>query len=154
MDDSKAGFWLPSDADSSDPRTWLSNNDIQRFLNRIDAKQIIVVSDSCFSGTLAKEQNIDAPRTAPREQLLSRRAVVTLTSGDEEPVSDEGLDGHSIFAYHFMKEIQEIRKYSPINVAFDRIREKVAQAYPQTPQLGSVLSAGHMRGASYLFEVK
>ena len=96
MDESKAGFWLPTDATASDPRTWLSNNDIQRFLNRIDAKQIIVVSDSCFSGTLTKEQTVDAPRTAPREQLLSRRAVVTFSSGDEEPVSDDGLDGHSM----------------------------------------------------------
>ncbi len=154
MDESKAGFWLPTDATASDPRTWLSNNDIQRFLNRIDAKQIIVISDSCFSGTLTKEQTVDAPRTAPREQLLSRRAVVTFSSGDEEPVSDDGLEGHSIFAYHFINEIQQIRKYSPVTVAFDRIREKVAQAYPQTPQLGSVISAGHMSGASYLFEVK
>jgi hypothetical protein len=73
MDDTKAGFWLPSDASASDPKTWLSNNDVQRFLNRIDAKQIAVISDSCFSGTLTKEQSIDAPRLAPREQLLTRR---------------------------------------------------------------------------------
>jgi hypothetical protein len=154
LDDTKAGFWMPSDASASDPKTWVSNNDIQRFLNRIDAKQIMVVADSCFSGTLTKEQSIDAPRTAPREQLLSRRAVVTLSSGDEEPVTDEGLGGHSIFAYHFLGEIQRIQKMSPASVAFERLRENVAKAHPQTPQLGGVRSAGHMTGANYLLEVK
>ncbi len=154
MDDSKAGFWLPSDASASDPQTWLSNNDVQRFLNRIDAKQIAVISDSCFSGTLTKEQAIDAPRAAPREQLLSRRAVVTLSSGDEEPVTDEGVGGHSIFAYHFLDELQRIQKMSPVSAAHERLREKVAKSFPQTPQLGGIPSAGHMTGANYLFEVK
>ena len=154
MDESKAGFWLPADASATDAKTWLSNNDIQRFLNRIDAKQIIVVSDSCFSGTLTKEQALDAPQTAPREQLLTRRAVVSLSSGGEEPVTDEGLGGHSIFAYHFLGEIQRIQKMSPVSVAYERLRENVAKSFPQTPQLGAVLSAGHMTGANYLFEVK
>jgi len=154
LEDSKAGFWIPVDASASDPKTWLSNNDIQRFLNRIDAKQISVVSDSCFSGTLTKEQTLNAPRNAPKPELLSRRAVVTLSSGDEEPVADEGLEGHSIFAYHLLKELQGVKQASPISVTYERIRENVAQTFPQTPQLGGVASAGHMSGANYLFEVK
>ena len=154
VESTKAGFWIPSDGVASDPRTWLSNNDVQRFLNRTDAKQIVVVSDSCFSGTLAKEQPLDAPKSALKEDLLTRRAVVTLTSGDEEPVTDEGLDGHSIFAYHFLNEMRRVQKFSPITASYERLRERIVKTYPQTPQLGAVMSAGHMSGASYLFEVK
>ena len=154
MESSRAGFWIPTDASAEDAKTWLSNNDVQRFLNRMDAKQIILVSDSCFSGTLSREQSLDAPRNAPREQLLSRRAVVSLSSGDEEPVTDEGLGGNSIFAYHFLGEMQRIQKMSPVSVAFERLRGNIAKSFPQTPQLGAVLSAGHMNGANYLFEVK
>jgi filamentous hemagglutinin family protein len=154
MEDSKAGFWLPVDATASDPRTWISNNDVQRFLNRVDAKQIMIVSDSCFSGTLTKEEPVDAPKAAPKEQLLSRRAVVAMSSGDEEPVADAGLGGHSVFTYYFLKALAGVRQVSPVSALYDRLKFDVQRAFPQTPQLGVVTSAGHMHAANYLFELK
>lgn len=152
--DLRAGFWIPSDATSSDPRTWISNNDVQRFLSRIDAKQIMLVSDSCFSGTLAKEEPVDAPMTTPKQQLLSRRAVIAMSSGGEEPVADAGLGGHSVFGYFFLRTLGSVSQDSPASVLYDRLKFDVQRAFPQTPQLGGVASAGHMHQANYLFEPK
>lgn len=154
LNDSKAGFWFPVDATASDPSTWISNNDVQRFLNRIDAKQIMIVSDSCFSGTLTKEEPLDAPKTEPKQALLGRRAVVAMSSGDQEPVADAGLEGHSFFAYYFLKELAGVQQISPASVVYERLKNDVQRAFPQTPQLGGIASAGHMRAANYIFEIK
>ena len=39
-------------------------------------------------------------RDATADDILMKRSVVVLSSGGDEPVSDEGKDGHSIFAWN------------------------------------------------------
>ncbi len=60
------GYWLPADADTDSARNWVSNNDIARFLNRMPAKQVLLVSDSCYSGAFTKEQKLDAHDPCPQ----------------------------------------------------------------------------------------
>ena len=48
------GYWLPKDAntvESDDNTNWISNDDITNLLNKINAKHILVIADSCFSGS-------------------------------------------------------------------------------------------------------
>jgi filamentous hemagglutinin family protein len=153
-DGSAAGFWLPVDASASSPANWISNDDITRLLGRIPANQILLVSDSCFSGLLTKQQSLDAPLTARKSALLGRRAVVAMSSGDDEPVADWGIAGHSVFAFYLLQALGEVADYSPISLIYDRLRFNVQHAAPQTPQLGGVKSAGHVSQANYLVEPK
>jgi hypothetical protein len=96
MDNTKQGYWIPVDASHKSPEKWVSNSDITKFMSAIPAKQVILISDSCFSGTLAGEscsaQGADFPPGSPG----------TFRPGPhfrgEEPVSDEGRHRHSIFA--------------------------------------------------------
>ena len=58
----------------------------------MDARHVMVVADSCYSGTLTrgikiKSRDRDAERMA---DLAKKRARVVLTSGGLEPVSDSG----------------------------------------------------------------
>ena len=48
------GYWLPVDAKQSNSVNWVSNDDITDMLKVIPAHHILVVADSCYSGTLVR----------------------------------------------------------------------------------------------------
>jgi hypothetical protein len=152
MDDTKQGYWIPVDASHKSPEKWVSNSDITKFMSAIPAKQVILISDSCFSGTLAKEQKITTVGGDKRE-ILARRSVLVMSSGGEEPVSDEGKEGHSIFAYTLIKQLKKVNDFTTGSQVFENVRTEVSAEFPQEPQLGAVTSAGHVMGGDYLFEI-
>jgi hypothetical protein len=147
------GYWLPVDATARKPDNWISNQDIAKYLANIPAKQVMLVSDSCFSGSLTKEQKISSATTSKDSNtILDRRSVVVMSSGGEEPVSDEGKEGHSIFAWHLMKAIEKVEKWNPGTSLYEKVRDEVTEEFPQVPQYGASLSAGHQLGGDYLLE--
>jgi hypothetical protein len=95
MDDTKMGYWIPVDGSVKSPDNWISNTDISKFLKNIEAKQLILVSDSCFSGSLTKEEKVSSS-TDGIERIWDKRSVLAMSSGGEEPVSDEGKEGHCL----------------------------------------------------------
>ena len=76
------------------------------------------------------------------------------SSGGDEPVSDEGKGGHSIFAWHFINVLNSSKGLVPGANVFTEVRQRVVKDYPQTPQYGAVVSAGHVTGGEYLFTTK
>ena len=153
-DDTNMGYWLPVDASVKTAANWISNADISKFLSAIRARQVILVSDSCFSGTLTREFRYTAAARIDRDEILRKRSVLVLTSGGEEPVSDEGKDGHSIFAWHLIRALRETQGLAPGSELFATVRKTVSREYPQTPQYGAAVSAGHVAGGEYLFEAR
>lgn len=153
---SASGYWLPADADVENPKTWISNADISRMLTNISAKQILLVSDSCFSGALTREAETsskNAPSISPNA-ILKRRSVAVMSSGSEEPVADSLGEGNSPFADALLKKLSNLNATKePLRAqaALESIREEVAKNSPQTPQYGVLMSAGHTAGGDYLF---
>lgn len=153
MESTKMGYWIPVDGTTKSPANWVSNSDISKFLKNIPAKQIILISDSCYSGTLTKEEKITAAtKTDDREAVLTRRSVLTMSSGGDEPVSDEGKEGHSIFAWSMIGALKTLGPVTPGAQLFQKVKKEVLKEYPQEPQYGAVLSAGHKVGGDYFFE--
>jgi uncharacterized caspase-like protein len=102
------GYWQPSDAQASRAETWLSNTDIGKLLGQLGAQQVVLVSDSCFSGSLVSDERIRGSSGTPDvSALLSRRAAVVMSSGGNEPVFDSGKNGHSTFAWSFMQALEQ-----------------------------------------------
>lgn len=151
IEETKRGYWIPLDANAKDPRNWVSNTDISQLLASIPARQILLVSDSCYSGSLTKEQKIDISKTQTGE-IYGLRSVLAFSSGGEEPVSDEGNDDHSIFAWSLLKELKTMEKQTHGREIYRRVHRTVSQEYPQEPQYGAVTSAGHANGGEYIFE--
>jgi uncharacterized caspase-like protein len=154
MDDTGMGYWIPVDASVKTAKGWISNDDIARLLAAIPARQIILVSDSCFSGTLAKEKKLKGAGPVAPEEVMRRRSVLVLTSGDEEPVSDEGKEGHSIFAWNLVRTLEVAGGLTPGYEVWQNVHRGVTKEYPQSPQYGAVLSAGHADGGEFLFSTK
>jgi len=148
-DDTKQGYWIPSDGKVGDPSNWISNRDVSRLMAAIPAKQVVLISDSCFSGSLV--QGVVTPNS-DQQQLLNRRSVTVLTSGSEEPVSDLGRDGHSIFAWSMLQQLRNVNSVERGGDFFQQLRQTVSAAYPQTPEYGASISAGYQAGGDYLLE--
>ena len=100
----------------------------------------------------AKEQAIKAGKSLARNDILSRRSVVVMTSGGEEPVSDAGKEGHSIFVWSLMDTLKRAAA-SEVGVnLYGNVRDLVEADYPQSPQYGASATARHESGGDYLFE--
>jgi filamentous hemagglutinin family protein len=147
------GFWLPADSNAEEPTTWLSNADIARLVTAIGARQLMLVSDSCYSGNLAGNERVQVEgQVSDPGELLKRKAVVVMSSGGNEPVSDEGREGHSVFAWHLMQSFKSLEGWQLGGGVFERVRAAVAKEFPQTPQYGAQRSAGHQGNTDYVFE--
>jgi len=108
------GYWIPVEGELKNPVTWISHSTIKSILSseRVKAKNIVVVADSCYSGTLLRggpsllsigEEGYDNKLL----KVAGRRSRQVITSGGLEPVADGGRDGHSLFAYYFLKALKE-----------------------------------------------
>lgn len=154
MEDIKMGFWIPVDASVKTAKGWISNNDIAKMLGAIPANQLILISDSCFSGSLTKEQKITDMPAVRSSDVQQQRSVVVLSSGGDEPVSDEGKDGHSIFAWNLIQVLENMNASTPGAQIWKSVSLGVRKDYPQEPQYGAVVSAGHVQGGDYIFQPK
>src|SRR5207253_4211357 len=133
------------------PAQWISNTDVAKVLENIPAKQILLVSDSCYSGTLAREAKIDKGEVlSDPAAVLARRSVTVLSSGGEEPVPDQGKDGHSVFAWHFMESLKTVQQWSNGVDLYQHLADSVKHDFPQEPQYGAAVNSGHQTGGDFL----
>ena len=112
-----------------------------------------MISDSCYSGSLVSEEKLRASGL-PLDPVavLTRKSVVIMSSGGNEPVFDNGKDGHSPFAWNLMNTLHQVSSWKPGGQVFERVRFAVARELPQRPQYGVSAAAGHQAGGDYLFE--
>jgi hypothetical protein len=150
-EDTGEGYWLPIDADPDQPTNWLSNATITTMIKGLEAKHVLVVSDSCFSGTLNRSADIRAHPPSYLYRLARKRARVVLTSGGLEPVQDDGGGGNSVFARYFVDSLLENdRPAIEGSALFLRIRQPVLENAFQTPEYGPIRLAGH-EGGDFIF---
>jgi len=145
------GFWLPIDAVNDDQVHWVANHTIMRSVKAMQAKHVMVVADSCFSGTLTRGiKRIDQSPDYIKK-ILNKKARTALTSGGYEPVSDGGGDNNSIFAESFIRALQDNKGVIDGNQLFNIIRKNVLlNSIGQTPEYGDIKQAGH-DGGDFLF---
>lgn len=152
MDDTRMGFWIPVDAAVTTAANWISNTDIAKFLAAIPARQVALISDSCFSGSLVREEKISTASQRKKSELFRQRSVLAFSSGGDEPVSDEGKNGHSIFAWSLISALDQLEQTAPGFQIYENVKDKVTREYPQEPQYGGVSAAGHQAGGDFLLE--
>lgn len=146
------GYWIPVDATATSASGWVSNQDISKLLFAIPARQVMLVSDSCFSGSLTREQRVKAVKGLKREDVLKQRSVLVLSSGGEEPVTDEGHDGHSIFAWNLLKVLESSESGLTGFELYRQVHEGVVKEFPQQPQYGASIFAGHKGEGDYFLD--
>jgi len=151
------GYWLPVDANEDTRSRWVANDDITANLRSISAKHILVVADSCYSGTLTRSVSIKpnpkAERTALIRHIVKQRVRTALTSGGLEPVVDSGVGGHSVFAEAFLDALKANTDVLLGHELFTKIRGRVHLNAPQLPRYDNIRFSGHKEG-DFLFVSK
>lgn len=138
--DTEDGFWIPVDA-TSDEATWISVADIRRILRNVRARHTLLVSDSCFSGTLSRTAVTRPVHERFIREVFLKPSFQVMTSGGLEPVADGGRDGLSLFAYSFINYLrQQQRPYLTASQIYADVAPLVANASgsQQTPEHGKI----------------
>ena len=149
-DDINKGYWLPVDADRDDPTNWIQNDTIVAQVKGMQAKHVMVVADSCFSGTITRGLKIEQRTPDWLQKIVKKKARTALTSGGLEPVMDSGGGNHSAFAKAFISLLEENDGVLDASQLFSQLRPKVMLNSPQTPEYGNIHQAGH-DGGDFLF---
>ncbi len=160
------GYWLPRDAKPDDNTNWIPNYQLTDLLNIMSARHILVISDSCYSGTITRSSATALRSGRTREQLAADYAVMNekrsrtaLTSGGLQPVLDQGRDGHSVFASALLDALNEVDQVVDSQSLLLQIRSRVAQSaydrdrFEQVPTYGPINFARHEFG-EFLFVPK
>ncbi|HEB88284.1 MAG TPA: hypothetical protein ENI85_01830 [Deltaproteobacteria bacterium] len=156
------GQWLPVDAERDSTANWISNVAITDILNAMNARHVMVVSDSCYSGALTRSAlaNLDGAlsddkRKAWLTTLASKRSRTALTSGGLSPVLDTGGGGHSVFARAFLDVLTGNDDILEGQRLYQELSARVTYAaqnyqFEQLPQYAPIKFAGHEAGDFFL----
>jgi uncharacterized caspase-like protein len=159
------GYWQPVDADPDSIANWIPNEAITDMLNIMSAKKVLIIADSCYSGSLTRgvvaqleSAKSDAVRFSWIEELSKGKARMVLTSGELKPVLDAGGGGHSVFA----KVLLDVLESNDEVIEGDRLHQQInalvvyeSEKYglTQIPQYAANTQAGHESG-DFLFVPK
>ena len=147
-------YWIPADAEYRVPFTYLSAAAIADPITRMQAGNVILISDSCFSGALMRggpgveEEIADADRIEALLRKSKRRSRILISSGNNEPVSDIGGAGHSVFAAALLNGLEnmEYDAFSALELFNGYILDAVSANADQEPQYRPIERVGHDGG--------
>ncbi|HIO70235.1 MAG TPA: hypothetical protein EYG58_06775 [Nitrospirales bacterium] len=147
----RLGWWVPSEARGRTRGTFINNATIRDYLGAMQARHVYLIADSCFSGTLfaSTRGNFGADTIDDKyyRRLSEQRSRWGFTSGGVEPVADGGKDGHSIFAYHFIKFLNEnTNPYVVPSGIADTVIPLVTRVSEQLPRSQPLYGAGDEGG--------
>jgi formylglycine-generating enzyme required for sulfatase activity/uncharacterized caspase-like protein len=159
--DADKAYWLPVDASKDDPANWISADDITTTIKVIPARHVLIVADSCYSGTLTRSGiGADIPASTQRQQYLQKmlagKSRSLMASGGDEPVADGGSGIHSIFADALLRGLRQIDKaqFTARELFNEYIEESVAGRASQTPEYDPLRNSGHEAGDFVFIKVK
>jgi len=144
----RQGYWLPSNANASEPSEWLPNSTVRDYIRGIKSKHTLLLADACFSGGIFKTRDaLPRPDMAVQKtyELPSKTAI---TSGAMKSVPDK-----SVFVEYLIKKLKENKeKYLYAQRLYLQLKDPVINNSPnsQTPLHGVINEAGD-EGGDFIF---
>jgi len=152
-------YLKPYDADQSSmeaiQRTIITDDQMGRWLQRLDGRKVAVIIDACYGGGMAKGAKGSVPQTGPFDFLDTEAAeinrllkdldslrVIVLSAAAENELAFQMDDAQaSVFTYFLVEHLREHRP-ATVKQAYEHVRQKVPQfvwqtrGVKQTPLLG------------------
>ena len=149
------GYWLPIDSGPTRDPNWISNNDIKDSIASSNAKHILLIVDSCFSGSLTRGSGENKTIERLNEPLLKRlkekyaRLVIT-SGGNEDVVDGIGDSKNSVFAEPLIDALKKNTEVIRSIELFQEVQNYVINNADQTPNHSLIHGTGH-DGGDFLF---
>ena len=156
-------YWIGTDSKKKISSDWLNVKDVDAAIGLIKAKDLLLMVDACYFGIRFKSNNSsDKKIIGPTEEqmndekyfnkVLNRRSRLVMTSGNQEPVVDSLIDGHSPFAFIFLDILRNNTTYETTQSMFVKIAKYHAEL-SQNPSLYASVKWGHL-GGDFVFVKK
>jgi hypothetical protein len=153
-DDDKAGgegYWHPADYRKDKRSSWISNSSISTRLRALKARHVIVVADSCYSGTLVRSGTASVDnRSKDVRSLNLKRSRGALTSGGLEQVVDSVGGNNSPFAKAFIDALNDNKGVVDMSSMYPLIRRSVLMSTEQSPMYSDIRKTGD-EGGDFFF---
>ena len=155
------GYWLPVDAIDNQEWTWFGNRDLVSQTKTFNAKHIIVIADSCFSGSIFDVKDIEfrgsfEDNNSDLETVFynmnRKKTRIAITSGNKELVPDR-IDNsiHSPFATVLIDILNSNNDVLPAGYLFNEIVITLPKfSKRQTPVYGE-FDIAHEKTGDFLF---
>ena len=154
------GYWLPVDSKDNQEWTWFSNQDLIRQTKAFNAKHIIVIADSCFSGSLfssVEYRSAYADNNSNLENVFynmnRKKTRVAITSGNYEFVPDSiNNSDHSPFATVLIDILDTNEDVLPAGDLFSLVRTSLPKfSKKQNPVYGEFDFELHEKTGDFIF---
>lgn len=167
IDSSRQGYWLPVDAQVNQPTSWISNRAISDILTTMEAKHVLLIADSCYSGTMTRSSLATFGGGMPDsawgdwvKTMVAGRSRTALTSGGVQPVADAASNSeHSVFASALLAVLNNNNQLLTGQRLFREIASGMAlrsanAGLQQAPEYAPIQFAGHEAGEFFLMPGK
>jgi len=142
----ETGYWLPADAEQTSSVNWIRNSTIQDYLEDINTRHTLLITDACFAGSIFKTRGTFEDASMAVNKLYSLSSRKAMTSGTLQEVPDK-----SVFIEYFLKRLLDNdKKYLSGGELFNSFREAVLNNSPNIPQYGVIQDAGD-EGGEFIF---
>jgi len=148
----KEGYWVPVDAKPDSDIKWISNASITSKLKAIDAKHILVVADSCYTGKLTRGLKIQQKTWNYYSRVSEKRGRSVITSGNLSPSdSDSAGKVTSPFASAFINILAKNESIIDSTELYREMKKNLINSASRIPEYADIRKAGH-DGGEFLFQ--
>ena len=148
-------FWIPVDVTSVTSPYRIIVDEITTAIHDLPPRHILIISDSCYAADLVRSLKVKDTGISDDflRKMMSIKSRTLMASGGDEPVSDGGADGHSIFSGWLLRALasETDPAFTASNLFYDSIQRPVAGGSGQTPQYLPILSSDD-QGGDFVFE--
>ncbi len=159
--ESNQGYWVPVDGAVNSTKRWISNATITDQIRGMTARNVMVVADSCYSGSLMRSGMMYVRSGLTPEKKVKRVSEdvasatrVVLSSGGLQPVIDS-IDGNpnSVFTSAMLENLKSNDGLLDADSLATAVSHAVAMAtadtVKQVPRFAPLIRAGHEGGEFY-----
>lgn len=143
-DATKDAYLIPVDGDATGTETCLSLKEFYKNLDDLNARNVMVFMDACFSGTRRDGEALVKARgvalKAKTENPVGNMFVLTAT-GPQETAMPYHEKNHGLFTYFLLKKLQDSKGNVSLGELSDYVIKKVRETSntvnkkPQTPSV-------------------
>ncbi|MCB0836656.1 MAG: caspase family protein [Bacteroidetes bacterium] len=153
LDENKKGYWIPTDAEKDNTANYIRNSTIRDYMEDIPAKHTLLISDSCFSGSLFV-RGVERSSVAISE-LEKRKSRWALCSGRHNEQVFDGEPGTNSPFTGSILDLLRTNTLPKLNIGklAESVMEMTSSNYHQLPEGNPVFGVGH-KGGQYIFQLK
>ncbi|MEL6194958.1 MAG: hypothetical protein AAFR66_23075, partial [Bacteroidota bacterium] len=143
----KLGYLIPADGTLKRLSTLILHSTIKSYLQPIQARHILIIADTCFSGGLMTTRSLEEDSSELAERVEAFPSRILLAAGRIEEVEDGIRGDHSPFAKSVLTYLDEKRgERFPVSDLAQHVKRTVPRNARQTPISGRMFRMGDQDG--------